>query len=175
MPMSGYIRFLGVVLMTLFLVACHGGQAGSIHVAGGMNSPKPEVFSPYKVKVADVFNDTPEVYDVDVIGALWSGLDDSLKKRGMLWTPETEGVPYSLEAHIVLFKKGDMACRCFLPYVGDTVLTVRVELRQGDNRLATFESKRKITYGKGSWTRSAWKKVFGEVAEDIVDQAAKKL
>ncbi len=173
-PMSGYIRFLGLVLMTLFLVACHGGKGGSAQTAGYTHSPQPEASSPYKVKVANVYNDTPEVYEVDVIGGLWSGLDDSLKKRGMLWTPEAGGAPYTLEAHIVLFKEGDMLCRC-LPCVGDAVLSVRAELMQGGKTLATIESKRKIGFGKDLTRRSAWKKVFDEVSEDIVNQAAKKL
>ena len=171
--MSGHIRFLCLVLIVLSLAACHWGRATSVHT-GDMRSPQAEVCSSYKVKVADVFNDTPEGYDVDVIGTLWNGLDASLKKRGMLWTPEAGCVPYTLEAHIVAFKEGDVLCRC-LPYVGDTVLEVRAQLRQGDKQVATIESKRKITFGKGSITTNAWKKVFDEVSEDIVNQAAKKL
>jgi hypothetical protein len=109
---------------------------------------------------------------VDIIGLLWNGIDDSLKKRGMLWTPNAEGEPYMMEGHIVYFKKGGIVERC-VPRLGDSVLTVRLELSQGGRHIATIESKRKVTFGGGTFTRSAWKKIFEEVSEDVVQQAVK--
>ena len=142
-------------------------------MAGDIYTPKPVVTSPYKVRVADIFNDTHQVYDVDVIGLMWNGIDDSLKKRGMLWTADARGEPYIMEGHVVYFKKGGMPER-FLPRLGDTVLAVKVELSQGGRHIATIESKRKITFGRGTITRNAWQKVFEEVTEDVVQQAVKK-
>jgi hypothetical protein len=123
--------------------------------------------------VVEVYNDTHKVHDVDVIGLLWNGLQDSLKKRGMLAGPDTGGEPYVMEGHVLNFKKGGMAER-FLPYLGDTVLSVKVELSQGGRQLATIESKHKIAFGKGTLTRDAWKKIFEDVSEDVVNQAVKK-
>ncbi len=171
--MARRVRFPALVFIAIFMFACHRGGTGNIQVAGDIYSPKEVINSPYKVRVADVSNDTREVYDVDVIGLLWNGLEDSLKKRGMLWTPQLEGEPYVLEGHVLYFKEGDMAAR-FLPYVGDTVLSVRVELSKGGTHLATIESKRKIAYGTGTFTRNAWKKVFEEVSEDVVKKATEK-
>ena len=136
-------------------------------------TPKPVVVSPYKVKVSEVFNDTHKVFDEDVIGLLWNGLQDSLKTRGMLWTPNAEGEPYIMEGHVVYFKKGSMTER-FLPRLGDTVLAVRVELSQGGRHIATIESKHSIAFGKGTITRNACQKVFNAAVEDIVNQAVKK-
>ncbi len=167
------IRLLALVFIPLLMFACHRGGKGDIKAGGDIYTPKPVVFSPYKVKVADVFDDTHQVFDVDIIGLLWNGIDDSLKKRGMLWTPNAEGEPYVMEGHVVYFKKGGMAER-FLPRLGDTVLEVRVELSQGGRHIATIESKRKIAFGKGTITRDAWKKIFEEVSEDVVQQAVKK-
>ena len=65
-----------------------------------------------------------------------------------------------------------MAERC-VPRLGDTVVTVRLELSQGGRHIATIESKRKVTFGGGTFTRSAWKKIFEEVSEDVVQQAVK--
>jgi hypothetical protein len=166
------IRLLALVLIPLFIFACHRGGKKDIPVESGIQAPKPVVVSPYKVKVADVFNDTHEVFDVDIIGLLWNGIDDSLKKRGMLWTPNAEGEPYMMEGHIVYFKKGGIVERC-VPRLGDSVLTVRLELSQGGRHIATIESKRKVTFGGGTFTRSAWKKIFEEVSEDVVQQAVK--
>ena len=167
------IRLLALVFIPLFMFACHKGGKKDIHAEAEIYSPKPEVVSPYKVKVADVFNDTHKVFDVDIIGLLWNGIDDSLKKRGMLWSPNAQGEPYVMEGHVVYFKKGGVAER-FLPRLGDTVLEVKVELSQGGRRIATIESKRKVTFGRETITRKAWKKVFEQVSEDVVQQAVKK-
>jgi len=171
--MARRIRFPALVFIAVFMFACHRGGTGDIQVAGDIYSPKEVITSPYKVRVTDVSNDTHQVYDVDVIGLLWNGLEDSLKKRGMLWTPNTEGEPYIMEGHVVYFKKGGLAER-FMPLLGDTVLAVRVELSQGGRHIATIESKRKIAFGRGTITRNAWKKVFDEIVEDVVNQAVKK-
>jgi hypothetical protein len=168
-------RLLALVFIALFMFACHKGGKGDKPVAGDTYTPKPVVTSPYKVRVSDIFNDTHQVYDVDIIGLMWNGIDDSLKKRGMLWTADAGGEPYILEGHVVYFKKGGIPER-LLPRLGDTVLAVRVELSQGSRHIATIESKRKIAFGfrKETITRSAWKKVFEEVTEDVVQQAVKK-
>ena len=167
------IRFLALVIIAVFMFACHRGGTGDIQVAGDIYGPKEVINSPYKVRVTDVSNDTHKVHDVDVIGLLWDGIENSLKKRGMLWTPEIEGEPYIMEGHVVYFKKGSMAER-FLPYMGNTVLNVSVELSQGGRHLASIESKHKIAFGSGTFTRNAWKKIFEEVSEDVVNQAIKK-
>jgi hypothetical protein len=173
MSMNRPIRFLALALIALFLIACHKGQGKDI-TSGDHYVPPPEVSSPYKVKVADVFNDTREVYEVDVIGLLWNGIEDSLKKRGMLLVEPQAGVePYVMEAHVVAFKEGDIYA-CWLPYVGDTVLVARVELKKGGKLLATIESKGKATLGRGTMSFDAAKKVFDRVSEDIVNQAVKK-
>jgi len=172
--MNRKIRFLlALVFIALFMFACNRRGTGDIHVAGDTYMSPTVVNSPYKARVAEVFNDTHTVYDVDIIGLLWNGIEDSLKKRGMLWNPKSEGEPYVMEGHVLYFRKGDMAER-FVPYLGDTVLTVRVELSKGGTHLATIESKRKIAFGGGTLTRAAWKKIFEEVSEDVVNQAVKK-
>jgi len=167
--MNRKIGLLAIVFIPLLMLACHKGGKDEVEVY----KPKPVVFSPYKVKVSEVFNDTHKVFNVDVIGLLWNGLQDSLKNRGMLWTPNAEGEPYVMEGHVLYFKKGGMAER-FLPRMGDTVLAVRVELSQGGRHIATIESKHAIAFGRGTITRNAWKKVFDEVVEDVVNQAVKK-
>ena len=171
--MDRKIRLLALVFIALFMFACHKGGTEDIQAAGDVYAPKPVVASPYKVRVTDVSNDTHKVHDVDVIGLLWNGLEDSLKKRGMLWTPELEGEPYVMEGHVVKFKKGSVAERC-MPYVGDTVLAVRVELSRGGRPIATIESKHTIGFGRRTFTRNAWKKIFEQVSEDVVNQAVKK-
>lgn len=167
--MKRNIRFFAVVCLALLLCACGRGRNDEI-----MTGPyTPAISSPVKIRVADVWNDTHQVFDVDVIGVLWSGLEDSLKKRGMLWVPELGGQPYTLEAHIVEFKKGSAPAR-LLPYVGDSVVSVRCDLSQGGTQIATIESKRKLAYGSATLTKAAWRKIFAEVSEEVISQAVKK-
>ncbi len=169
--MKGKIRCLVVVLLALVLFACNRG--GELDLIPGPYVPA--VSSPIKVKIADVSNDTHKVHDVDVIGLLWNGMEDSLKKRGMLWVPQMGGKPYIIEAHVVYFKKGHMAGR-LLPYVGDTVLTVKCELKDGDERtLANIETKHKFSFGSKTLTRAAWRKLFEEVSEEVITEAVRKL
>jgi len=117
------IRVLAVVFFAFLLCSCHRGHDEII-----TGPYTPAISSPVKIRVADVWNDTHAVFDVDVIGLLWSGLEDSLRKRGMLWSEQMGGQPFILEAHIVNFKKGNMAAR-LLPWAGDTVLSVECTLR----------------------------------------------
>lgn len=161
-------RFFAVVFCAFFLCSCGGG--GDDIVIGPYT---PAISSPVKIRVADVWNDTHRVYSVDVIGLLWNGLEDSLRRRGMLWTPQMGGQPLSLEAHVVQFKPGGMAQR-FIPLYGDTTLEVTCSLRDGDREIATIESKHKIAMGSGTFTRNASKKIFAEVSEDVVNQAIRK-
>ena len=162
---------LAFILLPLF--ACHRGGTGDIHVGGDVYTTKPVVDSPIKVRVADVSNDTHKVYDVDIIGLLWNGIEESLKNKGMLWNEQQKGDPYVMVGHVLYFRKGGIAER-FLPYVGDTIVQVKVELSRGGIPIATIESRRKVTFGKGTITREAWKKVFDQVSEDVVNQAVKK-
>ena len=171
--MKKNIYFLLLIFLTIVTFACSSRRgSGNIQTAGDIYKPEPAVSSPYKVKVTGVYNDTHKVYDVDVIGLFWNGMEDVLKKKGMLWNEKTEVEPYLMEGHVVGFREGGVEMR-WMPYVGDTVVAVRVELSQGEKHLATIESKRKIGCGKGTFTRRAWKKVFEEVSEDVVNQAVK--
>jgi len=168
--MNKKIRFLAVLLCIVALFACSKRHKEDL-VIGPYT---PSISSPIKVKVTDVSNDTHKVFDVDVIGLLWTGLEDSLKKRGMLWNAQAGGQPYSLTGHVVQFKKGSAPGR-LLPWYGDTLLEVRCELMDGSRSIATIEVKRKLSYGQATMTREVWKSVFTEVSEEVVMQALRKL
>lgn len=168
------LRFFALVLLPFCLFGCslfgHKGANAALNVPMEATVPN----SPIKVRVAYVSNDTHNVYDVDVIGMLWEGMERSLKQRGMLWTPKSGGEPYVMVGDIVYFKEPPFAKR-LLPYFGKTVLRVRVEISRGGKHVATIDESKTIGYGKGMWTLHAWKKVFAEVSRDVVRQAAKKL
>ncbi len=150
---------------------------------GGCGRNRPElppptvdpVVSNIKIRVVDVSNDTRELYDVDMIGMMWTGLEDSLKKRGMLWKPEDPGLPLILEAHVVKYQEGNVFLRPILPMWGKTVLTAKGDLKREGQVVASAEANRSITLGNETFTLHAWRKIFAGVAEDMVNQLTRGL
>lgn len=168
------IRFFALALLPLCMFGCSiwGHKDASSQLKAPMEAKIPD--SPLKFRVVDVSNDTGKVYDVDVIGLLWNGMEDSLKEKGMLWTPQCGGEPYVMRGSVVYFKEPSVAKRV-LPYLGKTVLKVRVEISRGGQHVATIEESRTIGYGKGMWTLHAWREVFAAVSQEVVSKAAEKL
>ncbi len=128
-----------------------------------------------KMRVVDVSNSTEELFDVDVIGMLWSALDQSLKRRDMLWSGEAAYAPYTIRATILKYQKGSAWYRWALPMWGKTYLTVRCDVIKDGNVFTSAEAEKEITFGDGTFTRGAWRKIFGEVAEDLITQIAAKM
>ncbi len=165
------IRIFAVLLIALFMCSCHRAVSGENFLGGATPPPVPE--SPIKVRVAEVTNDTHQVYDIDVIGLLWNGMEIALKKRGMLWLPGMGGQPKTIVGHVVKFSKGSAVFR-WIPFTGDTILEVRCTVYDGDRQLGTIEVKRKFALGRGTFTRQAWNKAFEEVSEQVVSEAVRK-
>ena len=164
-------RFILAGLLFVALLCGCGRTKGESLLAGPYT---PSITSPLKFKVADVWNDTGQLFDVDVIGLLWNGLEHTLVEKGMLWTPQFTPKPYTLEAHVVKYKKGSIGMR-LMPFSGETLLVVHCDLKDGDRVIAKLESTRKFSFGNGTLTREAWRKVFNEVSEALVTQALRKV
>ena len=128
-----------------------------------------------RVRVADVTNGTKELFDVDVIGLLWTGFNESLNKRGLLYMGVPGPAPLKLEATVVKYQKGAMWLRPIAPRWGKALLVVKCDLKDGDTVIATIESSHTISLGSGTFTKDAWRKVFTEVTEDVVNRFAGKI
>jgi len=170
--MKAMIRLLLFALMFTALASC-SSKRDEVRVHGGQ--PALNTNQTYKIRVVDVSNNTGKIFDVDVIGMMWSGLDDSLKKRGLLWTEDSGVAPLKLEAHILKYKKGNILIRSLLPHWGKTELSVKCELKDGEKEIASVEDKEAVSIGSGSLTMSAWRKIFSAVSERIVGQLASKI
>lgn len=168
--MKKILYLLGCLVVCAPFLGCGSTRSGL---------PPPTVAAPavssIKIRVMDVSNDTRELYEVDVIGMMWSALDDSLKKRGMFWTPDAAGLPYIIEAHVLKYEEGTVWLRWILPPWGRTVLTTKAELKEGGRVIASAESKEAITFGHETFTVGAWRKIFATVAEDLVSQLIRSL
>jgi hypothetical protein len=161
--------YVALVLMVAALWGCSGTRE---------ELPPPTVapaVSIVKIRVVDVSNDTRELYEVDVIGMMWTALDDSLKKRGMFWTPDDPGPPLMLEAHVLKYQEGSVWLRPILPMWGKTVLTTKCELKREGQVVASAEIKRSISFGSGTFTVNAWRKIFAGAAEDLVNELTRGL
>lgn len=156
-----------------FLSGC-GSKNEDIRSSSGAPSGTP-VRQDIRIKVVDVSNKTGELFDVDAIGMLWSGLDEALKNKGLLWSPGFAGTVLSMRAEIVDYRKGNLAMRTLLPFMGKTVLEVRCNLTEGGRVVATAEARRSLSVGSGGFTVGAWRKVFGYVSQELVDQLAGKI
>jgi hypothetical protein len=141
----------------------------------GKPSIGPPVRQDVRIKIADVSNKTGELFDVDAIGMLWNGLEESLKGKGLLWSKTSSVPPLTLNAQIVQYKKGNMPMRAFLPGFGKTVLAVKCELLRDGQTVATAEARHSVSMGSGTYTIGAWKKIFGDVSQDVVEQLLKKI
>jgi len=128
-----------------------------------------------RIRVVNVANKTGELFDVDAIGMLWNGMEESLRNKGLLWTGDADIPVMTLRAEILKYQKGNVFLRPVLPMWGKTSLTARCELREGDRVVATGEASRTISAGKEGFSFSAWREVYRSVAEDLVNQVVQSL
>lgn len=127
------------------------------------------------IRVVDVSNKTRQLYDVDAIGLLWTGLDESLRDRGLLWQGDGPIPVLKLEAEIIKYEKGNMLLRPFFSTWGRALLSARCEVRDGDRIVATAEAKHSISLGTEWMKKGTWRKVFKLVAEDLISQIARQI
>lgn len=161
------------VLIFFLMIGVLGGCSSAKKDAAldtGSSIPVAQSAQSGKMKVADVSNNSRQLFDVDAIGMLWNGIDENLRVRGLLWTGPPAASPYTLEAHIIHYQKGSIWLRSVLPMWGKTALVVKCDLKKDGRVIASVESKHAITIGKGSLTFAAWRKVFAEVSQDLVNQ-----
>ncbi len=127
------------------------------------------------VRVVDVSNETRELFDVDAIGLLWTGLDEGLRDRGLLWQGNPQIPVLKLYAKIIKYEKGNFLTRPFFSTWGKAHLVAACEVRDGDRVVATAEAKHTISFGTEWLKRETWKKVFKVVGNDLIEQIARKL
>ncbi|NLJ28826.1 MAG: hypothetical protein GX433_12560 [Deltaproteobacteria bacterium] len=128
-----------------------------------------------QIRVVDVSNRTGEIFDVDVIGMLWTALNESLKKQGLLWVGDPSTTPLKMEAEIVEYQKGNFFLRYTLLPWGKTVLSVKCNIKDGDRLVATAEATRTISVTHDAMTLSAYRKIFSEVADDLIHDLTPKI
>lgn len=159
------------VLALLASLACGCGRSKDDTTVRSVPAMRQDV----RIRVVNVSNKTGRLYDVDAIGLLWNGIEESLRNKGLLWTGDP-GIPVlTLRAYITEYEKGNVYLRPVLPMWGKTVLSARCELEEEGRTVATAESKHTISAGREGLSFKAWKEVYRTVADDLVDQVTRKL
>jgi hypothetical protein len=164
------MRTLCAVLLLLTLVSGCGSARDETSVQSA-----PAMRQDLRIRVVEVVNKTGELFDVDAIGMLWNGMEESLRNKGLLWTGDA-GIPIMiLKAEILKYQKGNVYLRQVMPVWGKTVLTARCDLREGDRLVASAESTRTISMGKEGFSFDAWKEIYRMVADDLINQLTQKM
>ena len=126
-----------------------------------------------KIELGRVMNKTGEEFDIDIKKMLSDSFAKTLKEKELLWTG-TGGTKLLLESNIIEYKKGDAFKRWLMPGWGSTILIVRCDLVDEDNRIVgSVDAKRTVDAG-GGYTIGAWKTVFDNLANDVVEDLSKE-
>lgn len=160
-----------LVLGLLVILVCGCGRSRDETPVQSVPAMRQDV----RIRVVNVSNKTGRLYDVDAIGLLWNGIEESLRNKGLLWTGDA-GIPVlTLRAYITEYQKGNVYLRPVLPMWGKTVLSARCELEEEGRTVATAESTHTISAGREGLSSKAWKEVYRTVADDLVDQVTRNL
>lgn len=125
------------------------------------------------VEIGNVANETGQTFDVNVEQMLADALTTELHEENLLWTGQ-ECAKLVLSSKLVEYEKGNAFKRWLLPGWGSTVLTVQAELRNGDQLAGSEQARRTVSFG-GGYTIGAWKTIFRDLAEDIVEDLREKI
>jgi hypothetical protein len=126
-----------------------------------------------RVEVGQVTNDTGKTFEVDAVKMLTDAFVDRLQKNNLLWSGGQEH-RLILSSKIIDYEQGNAFKRWLLPGYGSTVLKIEGELRDGQQIVATHHATHSVSFG-GGYTIGAWRTIFNDVAEEIVQQLAAKL
>ena len=162
------MRRLFIVMVTVFFVACGTVQHG-------VKLEDPNAFSSgTRVLVGQVSNKTGESFDLDIEAMLRDAMENQLQEEQLLATHGTPGA-VTMNINIIEYRKGDTFKRWLWPGYGSTVLVVEAVLLDSDGNVdATAQANRSVDFG-GGYTAGAWKKIFANVAEDLVSDLKQRI
>jgi hypothetical protein len=122
--------------------------------------------SEFSIDTVVVTNDTGQVFDIDIESMLTSALIAELNSQGLSMK---SGFPYSLDVSIIQYKKGNAFSRWLMPGMGATVLSVEARINDDEGNVLTQSQATRSIGAGGGYTIGAWSRVFGEVANELID------
>ncbi len=125
-----------------------------------------------RIVVGQVHDLSGKHQDLKPAERLRNALVEALKAENLLWA--NDGKPLVLDAEIVEYEPGNAFKRWLLPGYGSTILSVRARLKEEDRTVGMAEARRTVSFG-GGYSIGAWKGIFQDVAEDLVEDIQAKL
>ena len=114
-------------------------------------------------------NETGKSFEIDIESMLKEAVNEELSVQGL---SNKEGLEYELQVFIIQYKEGNAFGRWIMPGLGKTVLSVEAVLNdESGEAVLKSQATRSIGAG-GGYTINAWKKVFNQVAEELVNDLA---
>ena len=114
-------------------------------------------------------NETGKSFEIDIESMLKEAVNEELSVQGL---SNKEGLEYELQVFIIQYKEGNAFGRWIMPGLGKTVLSVEAVLNdESGEAVLQSQATRSIGAG-GGYTINAWKKVFNQVAEELVNDLA---
>lgn len=150
-------------LLALFLTAC--SSVSELQPAGG------ETFPPsYSVTAVTVEDKTGKFHDLedgaDVEALMHDAMQEALLEAGKVGESSAE---LTYQIYIIQYQKGSALARWMMPGMGKTILSVEGLVKDSSGTvLATTQATESIGAG-GGYTAGAWKYIFGNVAEKLVN------
>jgi hypothetical protein len=157
------MRHFFILIQILFLTACVGTAQHNVKVHDA------QAFSTdTKVILGTVANKTGENFDVDIEAMLEAAMEKKLSGDNLLGQKGDSDL-VSMDVSIIEYRKGDAFKRWLWPGYGSTVLVIEATLLDSEGNVdATAQANRSVDAG-GGYTIGAWKKIFEDVANDLVE------
>jgi hypothetical protein len=152
-------RFLPLALLCAALAGCATSSNIEVLSDGALAHG-------FHIAAVTVRNDTGETFDIDIEGMLQEAVESQVAKRDLV---HAKGAALGFDVAIIQYEKGNAFKRWLMPGAGKTILSVEATFIDSAGKpIAQSQATRSIGAG-GGYTIGAWKHVFGNVAEQLVD------
>jgi uncharacterized lipoprotein YajG len=164
------LYILMVSVLVLFLWGCATTPDTSDIKSGKL--PKPGA----KVAVGRVTNSSGESFEFDVESTLQNALVSALKENKIYSDGLNKAPEFIISLDIIEYRPGNAFKRWLLPGYGSTVLSVRGNIKDVNDKslIASIEHQRSVVAG-GAYSIGAWKYIFPSVANDIAKDLKVKI
>jgi hypothetical protein len=161
---SSLTRLLHILAGIGFIFTLYGCGAVA-HKVTLQNNYTPQTGT--RIEVGTVTNETGQTFEVNLEQLLTEALTEKLKTEGMLWAGG-DGNKIVIISKILEYDEGNAFKRWLLPGWGATVLSVQCDLTEANRLVGSVDARRTVSAG-GGYTIGAWRTIFANLAEDIVE------
>jgi len=130
------------------------------------------------IQVNKITNQSGKNFDIDVESILSNALTDKLLSEYLLYTNKNNK-PLLLNCKIIEYEPGNPLKRWLESAWGSPKITIQCDLYNGDKLIGTVDTSRRLISGTatvgGEYSSQAWRIIFSDIAEDIIDKLKSKI